>query len=693
MSRSFSPYDKITTVKKSNNMEEMEDLLKKHKGKIAPYINEVFCDANLTSSRELSLKTLKLTVYDGSSLEKDAISAASNCDPDMKAFIGFVDRLTQILVHKLPTILGCAAAFLECSYDVDFRPHEHFLLSLLKQPPSGEAVGVDNLPFLSESSTTKPGRPRVHHVQEDDRDICYHILQIICFLCSTKRRLKSSGLVVFCCSQELVAPLFILAHFINEASPPAGLFSFIPVVSVHAPKVSFGNSISVIFHSSDLDAAARNSIISVRDRCGTSRWRSSFILIEEAAEQDFLRKLENIYKKDQGDLSNSQWAFQIPSYFVEAAEKHTAEAETLFGAKLIRPISENSGPLLAVNVETSAFKATGMLPGPVIYVIKFRTAKEAVALANYLVNCRQYTKGSLIDMRSTFMVASLWLSSLSLTWQIAFQLTSSGITDVFVNCPYDRLSTAMYRSCSKDVELSALHLTPQDNSKEVNSAAITGLTNVLMNARKAQESWFNQGYHEIHRKMIELSSELSSFGLDIRSICNDLIRAIALKLTDFENIGLGSKQALSSGTVALARQWIVPRGPFVIILSETSLKKPDYIDRVRKLITLAVCTGNAAVILSPSHLPEKEKLLDCVNRFKTIPVFSNLVYLYLWEAQSTENCFSSLYSVAHIGSVCCTEVVEDSDDCNRSNFVEDALPLLIQTVKIFTSAGGEIYAN
>ncbi|XP_075773623.1 aldehyde dehydrogenase family 16 member A1 isoform X2 [Pelodiscus sinensis] len=174
-----------------------------------------------------------------------------------------------------------------------------------------------------------------------------------------------------------------------------------------------GDTLSIVFDSADLDGAAVG--LSNTVSCQRGQAAGALLLVQEAAAGALLQRLKLRLGKlrvgdpldkamDGGALADEAQRAAIKAYVEEAR----AEGAEIFQAWAALPArGPFYPPTLITGVSTSSRCVQEQVPGPVLVVLPFRTAKEAVTLGNH---------------RPSGLAASVWTENLPLAMEVARSL-------------------------------------------------------------------------------------------------------------------------------------------------------------------------------------------------------------------------------------------------------------------------------
>uniref|UniRef100_A0A182PE12 Uncharacterized protein n=1 Tax=Anopheles epiroticus TaxID=199890 RepID=A0A182PE12_9DIPT len=227
----------------------------------------------------------------------------------------------------------------------------------------------------------------------------------------------------------------------------------------------------VVFESCDLESASDR--LAIAWNTNHAPWTIRNVLVQENVKDEFVQLVKGKLKP----FTDSQKQFLKKSY-----EQALAAAKS-YGAQLVQSDSDASElkPMLAFvpGVQYLLSSNPGAVqPSPIVAINAFRTAKEAVSLAN------SNNGGSV----------SLWTEELSLTFEVAYGLRSQTVwvnsyAEFNPDCPYtfrreDFCYGSEYAVCEKKVKtVFAPTAVMPTNSAERNRAAIKSLGTYVPNKR------------------------------------------------------------------------------------------------------------------------------------------------------------------------------------------------------------------
>ncbi|XP_067408233.1 aldehyde dehydrogenase family 16 member A1 [Emydura macquarii macquarii] len=176
-----------------------------------------------------------------------------------------------------------------------------------------------------------------------------------------------------------------------------------------------GETVVVVFDSADLDEAAVGLSDAVSCRRGQAPGAGALLLVQEAVAEALLQRLKTRLGKlrvgdpldkamDGGALADEAQRVAIQTYVEEAQ----AEGAEIFQAWAALPArGPFYPPTLITGVASTSRCVREQVLGPVLVVLPFRTAKEAVALGNN---------------RPSGLAASVWTENLPLAMEVAQSL-------------------------------------------------------------------------------------------------------------------------------------------------------------------------------------------------------------------------------------------------------------------------------
>ncbi|XP_053670263.1 uncharacterized protein LOC128720609 [Anopheles nili] len=255
----------------------------------------------------------------------------------------------------------------------------------------------------------------------------------------------------------------------------------------------------IVFDSSDLESASDR--LALAWSTNNAPWAIRNVLVQETVKEEFLLLVKSKLKP----FTDSQKQLLRDS-LVKALE-----AAKSFGAMLTQNVSDASDikPTLAfipgvqylLSGETTPYQ-----PSPIVAVDVFRTAKEAVSLAN------SNNGGSV----------SVWTEELSLMFEVAYGLRSQTVwvnsyAELNPECPYtfrkdDFCYGSDYAVCEKKVKLVfAPTKTTPSNCLETNRAAIKSLGTYVADTRSYRGNTV-QIKNGIHYETISSPADVEAYG-------------------------------------------------------------------------------------------------------------------------------------------------------------------------------------
>ena len=240
----------------------------------------------------------------------------------------------------------------------------------------------------------------------------------------------AAGCSVICKpSEESPYTALALAQLAEEAGIPAGVFNVLPCSRNKSPEVtdvimdsdlvtnfSFtgstetgqlmlekcaktvkkasmelgGNAAFIVFHSADVDTAARNAAASKFRNTGQACVATNRILVQDAVYDEFVTKfVENVGKLTIADGMNeeSEIGPLINERAVEKVERHVSNAKQLGAKVMCGGKRSNIGgtfyePTVLANATNEMSVSQEETFGPIAPVIRFKTEQEAVQMAN-----------------------------------------------------------------------------------------------------------------------------------------------------------------------------------------------------------------------------------------------------------------------------------------------------------------------
>ncbi|XP_058823013.1 uncharacterized protein LOC131684297 [Topomyia yanbarensis] len=268
---------------------------------------------------------------------------------------------------------------------------------------------------------------------------------------------------------------------------------------LNIPKLSFDVSYCtmVVFDSSDLESAT-DVLAKAWVNCSVP-WVIRSILVQETAQEKFIALMENKLKP---------FADNVP---FERELRDAVNKASKTGLRLIQNPTDSKDlkPTVVYGSSVDFFLEKGSpQPSPVVVLNVFRTAKEAISLAN------KDNGGSV----------SLWTEELSLAFETAYAVTAQS---VWVNSyatfnpafPYtfrrnDFCYGSKYAICEKKVK-TVFVPSPENpvNSVEKNKAAI-GSLGVIPSEVTEQRYSFVRNEKNIHYEMVSLPYKIENFNAE-----------------------------------------------------------------------------------------------------------------------------------------------------------------------------------
>ncbi|KAF6772909.1 hypothetical protein AHF37_08469 [Paragonimus kellicotti] len=436
--------EEISVPKSGMSLDCLEKFLREHSFMLKPYIGGIFSDKIDREFVNINVGPFSLKLSDGAPFLDTAIETISGCHSDEMEMESFIVRFKSGLEANLG-LFRCSATIADHSFE-NSVPHFDSMFKQILESFSTQRTGDD-------VNNCQPNFPVVHNIDESDHDFFHHFASLLRSIRYALVNGQSRGVVTCCYSMNLVLSFYIFTAVLQASSPPAKLFVFLPMIKSNRSDVPLFSSrtITMIFQSADLDAAAASCFSSLKNHI-SSRWRSTFILIEESTEAKFVKKMEhllyhssdkesrNTLVTESGELSSET------SYAPENVKKHITDLKFKYGARLIG--QEGQWPNLLCDVPPSAMlNETQAHYSPVGYLLRFRTPKEAISLATHFCNYQRFYPGVLCELNvNESPVANLWLNSSSLIWQLVTSLSPVGIQTLFVNTFNDYLLSTMYTS-------------------------------------------------------------------------------------------------------------------------------------------------------------------------------------------------------------------------------------------------------
>ncbi|XP_053659837.1 uncharacterized protein LOC128708882 [Anopheles marshallii] len=255
----------------------------------------------------------------------------------------------------------------------------------------------------------------------------------------------------------------------------------------------------IVFDSCDLESASDR--LALAWMSNNAPWAIRSVLVQENVKDEFVQLVKGKLKP----FTENQ------SKFLKSSLVKALDAAKTLGAQLIQSDSDTSEvkPMLAFVPGVQYLLSTNagaVQPSPIVAINAFRTAKEAISLAN------TNNGGSV----------SLWTEELSLTFEVAYELRSQ---TVWVNsyaefnpgCTYtfrrdDFCYGSDYAVCEKKVKtVFAPTVTTPTNSADKNQQAIKSLGTYVANKRSYRGNTV-QLKNGIRYEIICSPAELQAYG-------------------------------------------------------------------------------------------------------------------------------------------------------------------------------------
>ncbi|CAH8534434.1 unnamed protein product [Dicrocoelium dendriticum] len=480
----------------------------------------------------------------------------------------------------------------------------------------------------------------VYIVGESETDSLFHIGCILRRIISALTLNASLGLVVLCHSKTVAIALQIFTILVDKCSPPSNLFSFIPAIVQQSEEItmSFGQTLSVIFHSSDMEAAANSSLSLICS--GSSKWRSSIILLEEAAEVKFHKKLEHLLINKFQVQTNST----VPEKFIQSLQRD-------FGAKLLNKCNASTAPWIVCDLSPSALSGDALWHArDVGFIIRFRTAREAHLIASHFINRFQFEQRRILDTGSNSDLAvNLWLNSTALPWQLGLALLESGAQSIFVNTPPTQLLSSMYTGGLEFYGDMSPTVIRGDAEHDDHIELQREFTKVLYAAFKAQKAWISQGLCGVKRSIFNNMGQFACLSEVVASAWNLFLR--------FSNDFIGGQRSFDFKSEAdsvvdsllLSRQWLMPLGPVIFILTEDFATSASISKSFLQTIFQALFSGNAVFVIALAA--PIESILSCHPSLSTISALfpSDLITVKSYQDLSYDELKDIFRSIRHPG--------------------------------------------
>ncbi|XP_052889316.1 uncharacterized protein LOC128297673 [Anopheles moucheti] len=255
----------------------------------------------------------------------------------------------------------------------------------------------------------------------------------------------------------------------------------------------------IVFDSCDLESASDR--LALAWMSNNAPWAIRSVLVQENVKDEFVQLVKAKLKP----FTESQ------SKFLKSSLEKALDAAKTLGAQLVQSDSDASEvkPMLAFVPGVQYLLSTNagaVQPSPIVAINAFRTAKEAISLAN------TNNGGSV----------SLWTEELSLTFEVAYGLRSQTVwvnsyAEFNPNCAYtfrrdDFCYGSDYAVCEKKVKtVFAPTVTTPTNSADKNQQAIKSLGTYVANKRSYRGNTV-QLKNGIRYESICTPAELQAYG-------------------------------------------------------------------------------------------------------------------------------------------------------------------------------------
>ncbi|KAF7250728.1 hypothetical protein EG68_09545 [Paragonimus skrjabini miyazakii] len=662
----FCVQEKISVQKSEMNLDCLKEFLRKHSFLLKPYIDDTFSD-------KVDKEIENINFLDS------AIKAVSGCRFDAIEMDLFIAR--------------CSATIADHSFE-NSVPHFDFIFRQILESFSTKRIDDD-------VNTCQPNFPVVHNIDENDHDFFHHFASLLRSIRYALVNGQSRSVVACCYSMNLLLSFYIFTAVLQASSPPAKLFVFLPMIKSNRSDVSFFSSrtITMIFQSADLDAAATSCFSSLKNHI-SSRWRSTFILIEESIEAKFVKKIERLLYQSPEKVSRNTSVTENgepPSetfYAPEDVKKHINDLKFNYGARLIG--QEGKWPNLLCDVSPSALSNESRTHYcPVGYLMRFRTPKEAISLATYFCNYQRFYPGALFEVCvNESPVANLWLNSSSLTWQLVTSLSSVGIQTLFVNTFNDYLLSAMYTNESTCVDYRKTYCLTSPSNIHSCQKMVLKLTPQLSQALKAQQAWTALSFDKIQKKLLDVCTNANIKQVIFKMALKSTFKAFSQLLHCSDSFGLLTRKCGPENNLIVARQWLCPCGPMIFLATGERSFQGSSTDAILQCILQVLLAGNSVVFILSKETCKTDfcaSNLVGIAKLQTI-LPANLITVASFEDISKDELSLALSMVVHPGHVfdlenCLADSGEDSDIC------EKILLCCSKPGKLFWSFGGELFCN
>ncbi|THD18262.1 hypothetical protein D915_010027 [Fasciola hepatica] len=642
---------------------EVKDFLKSSGFVIRPIGSSLSMTGKL-GTFDIPWGSYKVKVYDGKEVQESALEHAESFQYESETYAAFARKLQDILLKNIELLLGA----------YDRGSDDRGILERY----------INKLDYLPNTSVDFLKLPNVLYVNDGDSDALFHLSRLMHVLSSGYQKKYSSGVVLLCHCPHLLVLFHIVSFLITQCEPPDHAFSFIPTaISPHISGGSF-DSLVMIFKTADIDAAANSCMQSLKDSKGTKRWNSTMILVEESVESHLIQRLKRIMKLFNEGAPESSFS---PTTFSPGTEKnvklHVRSLRDSHGVTIIEPEGGDltMGPIILTDVVPSVINDGTSDLGPLAYVFRFRTLKEAMSVVSHISNVRNnYVKLHSEAPGDAPLVAEIWSDSSSVVWRTSFHLSDCRISTIFVNPPYREKTRVIYEFFPGN-SLFTYRMVP---GAEANQKLLNDITSLLSSAKKAQEIWYSQGFDVIQEKMHILRSESSLKHIQGLS---SALESPKYLMTKVHPVPVSSKNT-KQGALFAARSWYLPVGPIITALQDTADEnQPDVC--ILNMISALACGNSLLIILSNDV---KNSRFTEIMSFTQKSLPQNLLQIYKCEFLDETSLPSVLSRVGVCGCYLPSEILKDYGVEGNKKSVYGSFPFL-RRASIFWSLGGEIFSN
>lgn len=637
MWRRFSPHTFLECKMNEVSFDEIQDYFKIHNRTVGAYVCNEFCGMCCEKPTVYQYRGISVILDNAASLLPKALENAtqeSSCLETNEMFLD--DLLRKMQSNRRILSAACShPAFCDDAMVAD-------VLSIVI-PKFTDQVNCHNLLQCSRLDYSP-----LYVIDEKETDSFFHIGNILRRLLSILKLNEPIGLVVLCYSKLVAVALHIFTIMVDKCSPPGNLFSFIPAIAQQSQEtiLPFGQTLSIIFYSSDMEAAVKNSLSLMCSR--SSKFRSSIVLLEEAAESKFYKKL--------GHLLNNKYQINSSesSNFVQSLQKD-------FGAALFNNGDSAGAPWIVYDLSPSALAGDALWnAGDVSFIMRFRTAKEAHLIASHFISRFQFEQRRILDSCSyADLAVNLWLNSTALPWQLGLALAESGAQSIFVNTPVTRLLSSMY-VCGSGIYGDASPSPIRGYTEHDHIERRMELSDILQTAFRAQKAWSSQGLCGIKCNVFRNVRQLTCI-----SDAADRAWSLFLRLSNDFTGGLESfdyKGEVNSvdNSPILSHQWLMPMGPVIFILTKDLATHAAVSQSLLQTILQALFSGNAVVVIALQD--SIESILPCHASLSSIStVFpANLITVKSYQDLSFDELKGIFNSIRHPGVFVDAKVIWNS---------------------------------